>query len=1102
MRVITPVDVASGDLGDGDVIGRNSQIGAVVRLAQHPLDRSRKLTVKLDDLTATGVGILGVAGRLAVHADIVGCLLNHAIGLGSDDVRVLGETDVERLTGATQGQLKLVRCGRRARTDGHGTFERRDRAPERLRRPKPLTETPARERRDDLGIGGDGRCDRHALLGDQIGEVVDIAVERADDIGAGSVEQLAVERVSIRLGDDADRRPTGVAEHQGAGGFVGERSVQQRVVGERLADHRRVVAELADLGSGLVHDAQDPVDDANRAGAEVGVARTSGDLGGDHRIVEVERMVVNEDVQAGAIAAADLEPIDRRQGLVDRQASLERAGLHRTAVEAADDLGGPKSVAGDRPHPIANGDQSLVAGFELARRKRAVLLESLFLLLDRSEEFVAVVHQRRAQAGLGQKEAETGDTPQEGVGFGKARTDPRNGVGGIRAGDEQGGLTRDEIKDRLARRRCSCRRAPDYGDDPAHRCVSPAKPGCVPSRVSAERSLGPSPGRQGSAEERLDGRDETIGLHPGLGIGFGFDHDPDERFGARGSNQHTAPAGHAGERCVDKRGERPIDVDRPPGDPDVPQHLRQAGHRRVGQRAERAPSARHDVEQLHRREEAITGRCELAEDHVAGLFATERISPCIERLQHVAVADLGIDNVDAGVVHRPPETEVGHDGDDDRITSESAAGLGVECAHGDDLITVDQTTIGVDREEPVCVTVEGDAEVGAALDNSGLQRRWMGRPTPVVDVGAVGSGMEHRHVGTEANQRPVGDVVRRTVRRIGNDDESGEAAPLEAGDNAVDVRLGCDVMGVHDRRNRLDLGSPQRVETGLDLVLHPITELRPTGGEEFDAVVVPRIVRRRDHRSGNLMIGTPSGDCRSRHNAEIDGIAARGGDTSMHGTGELRTRGTGISTDSEATVTEDLRSRLRKGADGRRSQFGAGITPHAVGSEGQRHGIIIGRRRPKAMDRREARPAARSALAVLRRLAGLLEAVLLAFLLARIAGEEAGRLEGATVLGVEFDKATSDPEAQRTSLAGGATAMNGGVDVVGLAGLGDGERLEQRLDLHLRREELVDRTAIDGDGAGAVAETHAGDGTLATAGGLGERSGHLRILVANQARAS
>ena len=74
----------------------------------------------------------------------------------------------------------------------------------------------------------------------------------------------------------------------------------------------------------------------------------------------------------------------------------------------------------------------------------------------------------------------------------------------------------------------------------------------------------------------------------------------------------------------------------------------------------------------------------------------------------------------------------------------------------------------------------------------------------------------------------------------------------------------------------------------------------------------------------------------------------------MHGTGQLWPRGASISTNGESTVTKDLRSGPRKDADGRRSQFGAGIAPHAIGSEGQRHGIIIGRRRPKATDRREA----------------------------------------------------------------------------------------------------------------------------------------------------
>ena len=145
MRVITPIDIASGDLGNGDVVGCNGQIGAVVGSAQHPLDRSGEITIELDDLTATGVGILKVAGCLTVHADIVGRLFNHAVGLGSDDVGILGQTDVERLTRATQGQLKLVRCGRRARTDGNGTFERRDRAPKRLSRFEPLIKAPARE---------------------------------------------------------------------------------------------------------------------------------------------------------------------------------------------------------------------------------------------------------------------------------------------------------------------------------------------------------------------------------------------------------------------------------------------------------------------------------------------------------------------------------------------------------------------------------------------------------------------------------------------------------------------------------------------------------------------------------------------------------------------------------------------------------------------------------------------------------------------------------------------------------------------------------------------------------------------------------------------
>ena len=75
---------------------------------------------------------------------------------------------------------------------------------------------------------------------------------------------------------------------------------------------------------------------------------------------------------------------------------------------------------------------------------------------------------------------------------------------------------------------------------------------------------------------------------------------------------------------------------------------------------------------------------------------------------------------------------------------------------------------------------------------------------------------------------------------------------------------------------------------------------------------------------------------------------------------------------------------------------------------------------------------ARLSLGVLRRLAGLLEAVLLAFLLPRVAGEEAGLLEVGAQLGVELDERTGDAVAQGAGLARGPAAVERGVDVVDL----------------------------------------------------------------------
>ena len=79
------------------------------------------------------------------------------------------------------------------------------------------------------------------------------------------------------------------------------------------------------------------------------------------------------------------------------------------------------------------------------------------------------------------------------------------------------------------------------------------------------------------------------------------------------------------------------------GHPHVAQHLGQAGHHRRPARPAGARLRRDDVEQLQAGEQAVAGGGQVAEDHVARLLAAERPAALLQRLEHVAVADLGLD---------------------------------------------------------------------------------------------------------------------------------------------------------------------------------------------------------------------------------------------------------------------------------------------------------------------------------------------------------------------------------------------------------------------------------------------------------------------------
>ena len=111
------------------------------------------------------------------------------------------------------------------------------------------------------------------------------------------------------------------------------------------------------------------------------------------------------------------------------------------------------------------------------------------------------------------------------------------------------------------------------------------------------------------------------------------------------------------------------------------------------------------------------------QDDVAGLLAAEDVATGAHRLEHVAVADGGLDVGDRRARASRCETRVGHHRGDDGVVAQRAATAHGEREHGQDLVAVDELAVGVDRQAPVGVAVVGDARRRRrTLDDRLLQR--------------------------------------------------------------------------------------------------------------------------------------------------------------------------------------------------------------------------------------------------------------------------------------------------------------------------------------------------------------------------------------------
>ena len=164
---------------------------------------------------------------------------------------------------------------------------------------------------------------------------------------------------------------------------------------------------------------------------------------------------------------------------------------------------------------------------------------------------------------------------------------------------------------------------------------------------------------------------------------------------------------------------------------------------RRGQGGQRLATGAHHPQDLEGGDDPVARRRVLEDDDVAALLAAEGRAGHLHPLEDVLVADRGPDDLATGGLDRGLQAAVRQDGHDQAAARQLAAGQPVEGQDPEDLVAVDDAPVRIDRDEPVRIAVEGEADVGAVTDDGLRQRGRIGGPATDVDVDPVRIGVDH-----------------------------------------------------------------------------------------------------------------------------------------------------------------------------------------------------------------------------------------------------------------------------------------------------------------------------------------------------------------------
>ena len=248
----------------------------------------------------------------------------------------------------------------------------------------------AQHRGNDAGIGGDLGRYLQATLGDQVRVVVDIPVEHSGDvrdvaaIRPSDVRDVAairpsdmrfvlaigrprIERVGIGHRDDADAGPAGVRQHHGFGTVGAQRPAQQAVLADLRSQCSRIVAQFADLRSGLVDECQPVGRIPDSAGTKERIVHSPGLRAGSAAdSAGIQPCAPHEHLQTGRVAPSNLQPVECRQSDLDRPEPLHSRWRRRTAPQIGNLPGHPQAIAPHGEGVVLQLPQARVDALELA----------------------------------------------------------------------------------------------------------------------------------------------------------------------------------------------------------------------------------------------------------------------------------------------------------------------------------------------------------------------------------------------------------------------------------------------------------------------------------------------------------------------------------------------------------------------------------------------------------------------------------------------------------------------------------------------------------------------------------------------------------------